>query len=168
MTSRRAVLAAAAVSCLLTGCGGPDREEPSLVTPSAPAFADFGAPDVASAVEVLAFDPVAASTVVEPIVFMTGADFCASYGIAPDDSRCHRAYVIEESRTKVTLPLDPQVRLRTTRHGESACRGTLSTGATCGATMATFAEAVKAKPEMPARITVRGGIVVDLAQLYTP
>jgi hypothetical protein len=168
MTRRPVVLGAALMCCVLAACGRPDPEQPPVVSSSAPVFADLTAPDVASAVEVLAFDPVAASTVVEPIVFMAGGDFCTSYGITPDDARCRRAYVVEESRIKVTLPLDPQARLRTTRDGDSACRGTLTTGATCPATIKEFAAAVKARPEMPARITVRGGVVAELAQLFTP
>ena len=168
MTCRSAVLGAALTCCVLAACGQPDLEQPPVVSSSAPVFADLTAPDVASAVEVLAFDPVAASAVVEPIVFMAGSDFCTSYGISPDDSRCRRAYVVEESRTKVTLPLDPQVLLRTTRNGDKACRGTLTTGATCPATMKEFAAAVKTRPEMPARITVRGGVVAELSQLFTP
>jgi hypothetical protein len=168
MTCRRAVLGIILVSCVLAGCGRPDRERPPVVSSSAPVFADLTAPDVESAVEVLAFDPVAASAVVEPIIFMAGGDFCTSYGIAPDDPRCRRAYVIEQSRTKITLPLDPQVRLRTARGGDKPCRGTIAAGATCPASMTEFAATVQARPETPARITVRGGVVVGLAQLYAP
>jgi hypothetical protein len=164
----RAGACTAAVGLALAGCGSPGLEKPPVVSPSAPVFADLTAPDVTSAVAVLAFDPVAASTVIEPIVFLTGHDFCASFGVTPADSRCARGFVLEESRTKVTLPLDPQVRLRTTRDGDKACRGTAATGATCPATMTAFAAAVRARPAMPARITVRGGVVADLAQLYTP
>ena len=166
-TGLRACACVAAVVLALAGCASPDVETPPVVSPSAPVFADLTAPDVSSAVAVLAFDPVAASTVIEPIVFLTGHDYCTSFGVSPADPRCTRGYVIEESRTKVTLPLDPQVRLRTTRDGEKACRGTVAAGATCPATMATFATAVRARPAMPARITVRGGVVAELAQLYT-
>lgn len=169
MTRHSGPLAVAALLLAVASCGDPDLENPPVVaSPSAPVFADLTAPEVAAAVSVLAFDPVAASTVIEPIVFLTGRDYCASFGVSPADPRCSRGHVVEESRTKVTLPLDPQVRLRTTRDGDQACRGTITTGATCPATMSVFAAAVHAHPGLPARVTVSGGVVVGLAQLYTP
>jgi len=170
MPGRIARVCAAAALAAVAGCGAPAEvttvPEP---TPSVPRrFADVTAPDFRTPVKVLGFDPAAASTVLEPIVFLRGADYCASFGVSPVDERCSREYVVEDSHTKVVFPLDPKVRLRVTRNGDADCVGGFDEGGSCPATTAAFAAAVKETPDMPARVTVRGGVVVELAQLYTP
>jgi hypothetical protein len=154
----------------VAACGAPDAATPPSPASSPAAapqrFADVTAPDFTSAVKVRTFDPAAKSTVVEPIIFMEGARYCASFGVSAVDGRCSQPVVIEDSHTKVALPLAAKVSLRLDRGGDDRCLGTMTTGATCAATAAAFAAAVREQGEMPARVTVRGGEVVALAQLY--
>jgi hypothetical protein len=176
IAARLARACAAATLASLTACGATPQAQPTPATTSSPSpapatrqkFADATAADYASAVKVLTFDPAERSTVVELIIFMPGPDYCASFGVSPIDIRCGRDYVVEDSHTKVALPLSATVKLRTTRGGDDRCIGTMASGGTCKATMASFATALRELPEMPARLTVRNGEVVTLAQIYTP
>jgi hypothetical protein len=167
--------AAAVALASAAACGGTPtgRPAPSPAVPVSPApaakqrFADATAADYTSAVKVLSFDPDVRSVVVELVIFMPGPDYCASFGVSPVDARCGRDYVVEDSHTKVGLPLAAKATLRTTRGGDDRCIGTMAAGGTCKATVDSFAAALHETPGMPARLTVRNGEVVTLAQIYT-
>jgi hypothetical protein len=123
---------------------------------------------VATAAELLAYDPVAQSAVIEPTLFLTGPDFCKTLHIKASDDRCERDWVAEDSHVKITLPVSPQARLLTARYGDEACMGTMASGGTCPLTPKQFAALARDHPPMLVHVSVRDGTITTIAEEFTP
>ena len=106
------------------------------------------------------------AAVVEPAVFLPGVDYCKVLRLDPIDKRCSQDYVLEGSKTKVTLPVAKKVQLRGLGTGESECIGTVDEGTKCPVSRA-YVENL-AETESPVQVTVRNGEIVRIAEIYRP
>ncbi|MDT5042133.1 MAG: hypothetical protein QOE51_3118 [Actinoplanes sp.] len=165
------------LALMLGGCGslgGPAPEGSLSASPSvspgplAPSYPDVTKGNVATAAELLAYDPVAQSAVIEPTLFLTGPDFCKTLHIKASDDRCNRDWVAEDSHVKITLPVGSQARLLTTRQGDEACIGTMASGGTCPVTPKQFAALARENPPLLVHVSVRNGTLTKIAQEFTP
>jgi len=167
---RRLLLLAAVF--LVAACG---TDEEPVTPPSAspsPSVARTADPfpdvtrDGGAIVLLLRYNPADRAAVVEPAVFLPGLDYCKALRVDPIDRRCSREYVIEGSKTKVTLPLAEKVQLRGTGTGEPECLGTMTEGTKCPVNRDYIASL--AESESPVHITVRDGEIVRIAEMYHP
>lgn len=170
----------AVVAALLTtaACGAtpPPAVTPSLPpapspTPGAPrpTFADLTHGDATSAVKLFSYDARAHSAVVEPIIFMDGPAYCKKFRVKAGDPRCEREWTTEESHTRITVPVAAKPRLNAWENAAGDdCIGTMTTGATCAVSAATFTERAKANPAGFVVMTIRNGTAIKLAELFTP
>jgi hypothetical protein len=176
-SSRRAVLV---LALALAGCAGPAavgepaaRPSPSAAPsvspgPLAPSYPDVTRGDTSTAAQLIAYDPVARSAVIEPTLFLTGPDFCKTLHIKASDGRCERDWVTEDSHVNITLPVSPQARLLTMRDGEDGCLGSMETGGTCPLTPAKFAALTKERAPMLVHVVTRDGTLTTIAEEFTP
>lgn len=114
----------------------------------------------------LSYNPGDRAAVVEPAVFLPGIDYCKALRLDPIDKRCSREYVVEGSKTKVTLPLAEKVQLRGMGTGEPECLGTMTEGTKCPVNQQYVA--MLAEGQAPVHVTVRNGEIVRIAELYQP
>jgi hypothetical protein len=177
----RKILAATAVAFLLTA-GGCGREKPAApgpatsaapvkVSPAAPqpTFADLTRGSTTSVVKLFAYDARHRSAIVEPIVFMTGDEFCKTFKIKKSDPRCDEEWTTEESHTKITMPVAATPKLYTWDDGEGGvCIGEPAAGGTCPTTARAFARWLTEQPGGMVAITTRNATVTRMAQIYTP
>ena len=157
---------------LLAACStGADPATPPTASPSPSAVA---APDPFPDVTkdggaitlLLSYSAEDRAAVVEPALFLPGVDYCKALRLDPIDKRCSREYVVEGSKTKVTLPLAEKVQLRGMGSGEPECLGTMTEGTKCPVTRA-YIETL-AEQQAPVHVTVRDGEIVRIAELYQP
>ncbi|MEV4639752.1 hypothetical protein AB0J80_20580 [Actinoplanes sp. NPDC049548] len=157
---------------VLAGCSTPGKPQPGP-SPSAaapqPSFADVSRGDTDSVVRLRAYDPAARSAVVEPTVFMQGPDFCTAFRLPEDDPRCDQEWTTEDSHTKVTLPVEEDVRLLSHGAGDPACIGQGTGAGTCPVTPETFGMMLRRDGgDLLVKLRTEDGRVVEMAELYTP
>jgi hypothetical protein len=157
---------------VLAACGTTEEPQPgpspSAVSPK-PTFADVSRGDTDSVVRLRAYDPAAASAVVEPTVFMQGPDFCVAFRLPDDDPRCDQEWTTEDSHTKVTLPVDDHARLLTVRGGDPECIGAKTGAGSCPLTGAAFRALLRhSGGDLLVKLRTEDGTVMEMAELYTP
>jgi hypothetical protein len=175
---------AAAAALLLAGCGsaspGPAPATSPPAPPSAaakaaakvapePSFADLTQARAKSVVKVFAFDAENQSAVVEPIIFLTGEDYCKAFKVKASDARCDHEWLTEESHTKVTVPVADNPAFFTWEGPDgNVCVETPADGGTCRWSAKSFAKWVADEPGGMAVIATQNGEIVRMAQIYTP
>ncbi|WP_213004928.1 serine/threonine-protein kinase [Paractinoplanes toevensis] len=141
------------------------------VSPQPVQFADLnGKGEVSSVVKLYSYDPVAHAAVVEPVLYLSGPDYCTLLKIEPTDARCEQETTIVESHLKVTLPVVKQPALTTWDDpgSEGDCIGTMTSGGICPIKLAAFAKWLKAEPQGLAAVTTDAGVATRLAEMYMP
>jgi hypothetical protein len=128
-----------------------------------------GAPRAESPVKLYSYDAAAHAVVVEPVLFLSGPDYCKMFKIKQSDGRCEPDWVTVDSHLKLTLPVDDKPSLYTWEGaGGDVCVDSFAGGGTCPQKASAFAAWLKAdKGGLVAVSTVRGQ-VTRMAQMYTP
>ncbi|WP_433790027.1 serine/threonine protein kinase [Actinoplanes sp. CA-252034] len=145
----------------------PIEDAESEPDPSRPAFTDVRTGATKSIVKVRAYLPKTRSIVVEPVLFMTGEEYCETFGLEPSaDAPCEHAWVTEDSRMTVTLSTSATPKLTSTFDEPDRCAGTPVTVGTCTITAAKLA--TRLGTEGLAEITTKDGVVTAIAEVYTP
>jgi serine/threonine protein kinase len=135
--------------------------------PSAPAFTDVRTGRTRSIVKVRAYYPKTRSIVVEPVLFMTGEQYCTTFGLEPSaDAPCEQAWVTEDSRMLVTLPTSAAPKLTSTFDDPERCAGDPVVAGTC--TITADKMATRLGTEGLAEVTTADGVVTAVAEVYTP
>jgi hypothetical protein len=178
---RAKLLAVAAVlaagGCTADGPGtAPDAPGPTgtatasaVPAPPQPSFADLTRGSTTSVVKMYAYDARHDSAVVEPIIFMTGGEFCRTFALKSSDPRCDHEWTTEESHTKITMPVAPKPAFTTWDDGQGGvCIGSPAAGGTCPMSARAFARWLAEQPGSMVSITTRNGTVTRMAQIYTP
>jgi hypothetical protein len=188
MTKKLSGVVLAAVVLATAACGtatggttappAPSWDDPSSAAPSSapakpavpqPTYADLTRGSTTSVVTLYSYDATAHSAVVEPLVFMSGPDYCKKFKVKSTDPRCNREWTTEESHTKVTVPVVEKPKLTTYDGGdEGECAGTMTSGAVCPTTKSAFARWVKDNPDALAVITTKDGTITKIAPMFTP
>ncbi|GAA2879262.1 serine/threonine protein kinase [Actinoplanes cyaneus] len=120
-----------------------------------------------STVKVHAFSPKSKSLVVEPVLFLSGEQYCKTFAVKPSsDAPCDREWVTEDSRMTVTLPTSAAPKLTGTFDDPERCGGDPVTVGTCKIGADQLAERLKGGGL--AQITTAGGVVTGVAEVYTP
>jgi hypothetical protein len=116
------------------------------------------------------FDAKNASAIVEPIIFMTGDAYCRTFKIKRSDRRCvSHAYVTEESRTKVTVPIAAGAKYFTWEGpGGEVCIDAPEKGGTCPMTEKQFAAWFKLNKQSMVAVATEDGTLTRMAVVYTP
>jgi hypothetical protein len=116
------------------------------------------------------YDGRNASAVVEPMIFMTGDAYCRTFKIKRTDSRCvSHAYVTEESRTKVTVPIAARAKYFTWEDSEgNVCLDAPEKGGTCPMTPKEFAAWFKLNKRAMVAVATEDGTITRMAIVYTP
>lgn len=184
MSSRIAVTVAALV--LLAGCGTNTPSDSSWKTPPAsasasvaasptavgPTFADLTQGSKTSVVKLYSYDGEAHSAVVEPIIFMSGPDFCKAFKLKGADAPCENDWASKDSHTKVTVPVVANPKLLTWDGGAADengdCVGTITSGGVCPISATKFTKWSNENPQAFAVVTMVKGTVTKIAQMYTP
>jgi predicted Ser/Thr protein kinase len=139
-------------------------EEPAE---SAPTFTDVREGSTRSTVKVRGYYPRSRSIVVEPVLFMTGDEYCATFGLEPSpDTPCEQAWLTEDSRMTVTLPTSAAPKLTSTFDDPERCAGDPVTVGTC--TITADKLATRLGTGGLAEITTKDGVVTGVAEVYTP
>jgi hypothetical protein len=135
-----------------------------------PRFADLTQGSTTSVVKLHGYDPANASTVVEPIIFMTGDAYCRVFKIKRSDGRCvNHAYVTEESHTKVTVPIAAKVKYYTWEDSNGdVCIDAPEKGGTCPMTQREFAAWFKLNRQAMVAVATENGELTRMAVVYTP
>jgi hypothetical protein len=134
---------------------------------AAVAFTDVRQGSTRSIVRVRAFHPDSRSIVVEPVLFMTGDEYCDTFKVTPSqDAPCERAWVTEDSRMIVTLPVVASPKLTGTLDEPERCLNDRGVG-TCAIPAAKIAARLSGGEGL-AEITTAGGAVTAMAEVYTP
>ncbi|WP_229074459.1 serine/threonine-protein kinase [Actinoplanes sp. DH11] len=141
------------------------------VTPSAaavlPPFTDVRTGDTTSIVKVRAYHPQSRSVVVEPVLFMTGDEYCAAFRLESSaDTPCEQAWLTEDSRMSITLPTSANPKLTSTFDDPERCADDPVAVGTCRIGATEFAE--RLGNGGLARVTTADGTVTALAEVYTP
>jgi serine/threonine protein kinase len=135
--------------------------------PSAPAFTDVRTGRTKSIVKVRAYYPKTRSIVVEPVLFMTGEEYCATFQLEPSpDAPCEQAWLTEDSRMAVTLPTSATPKLTSVFDDPGRCAGDPVTVGTCTITADKLATRLGAGGL--AEVTTTNGVVTSVAEVYTP
>jgi len=138
--------------------------EPSQVPATFPELTG----DTGTTVKLISLDFETRAAVVEPILFLPGRDYCTKLHIPRTDTRCSQEYVIENSNTKVSLPIAAKVKLTNIGDGSVDCYGTMTTGATCPATEADYTRAMREGTETLVYLKLQSGAITGIAELYRP
>jgi predicted Ser/Thr protein kinase len=141
---------------------------PAVVAPVK--FPDLSGPGkVSSAVKLYAYDASAHAVVAEPILFLSGSDYCTMFKIKKSDGRCELDWTTVDSHLKISLPTSDKVALFTWEDpdGDVDIDG-FAGGGTSPQKPSAFAGWVKDSKGGLATITLTGGSVTRMAQLYTP
>jgi hypothetical protein len=113
---------------------------------------------------------VAHVVVAEPVLFLSGPDYCTMFKIKQTDGQCEIEWTTVDSHLKLSLPVSDQPLLRSFEDsiGEADCIGGFTTGGTCPIKSAAFTRWVKENPAGLVAVTTTGGRVTRLAEMYTP
>jgi predicted Ser/Thr protein kinase len=137
------------------------------VAPSALTFTDVRKGSTTSIVKVRGYYPKSRSIVVEPVLFMTGDEYCTTFKLKPSpDAPCERAWVTEDSRMTVTLPTAAAPKLTSTFDDPERCTGDPVTVGLCTITADRLAE--RFGDEGLAEITTTDATVTTIAEVYLP
>ncbi|MET3426456.1 hypothetical protein BJ973_005668 [Actinoplanes tereljensis] len=134
-------------------------------------FADLtGKGRAESVVKLYSYDPVAHVAVVEPVLYLSGPDYCTLLKLKQTDGRCEQETIIVESHLKVTLPVVTKPALTTWDDpaSEGDCIGTMTSGGVCPIKLAAFTKWLKADPYGLAAVTTSAGVATRLAEMYRP
>jgi predicted Ser/Thr protein kinase len=135
--------------------------------PSNLTFTDVRKGSTRSIVKVWGYYPKSRSVVVEPVLFMTGDEYCTTFKLKPSpDAPCERAWVTEDSRMVVTLPTSAAPKLTSVLDDPERCAGNPVTVGTCTITADRLAE--RLGEAGLAEITTADGTVTAMADVYTP
>lgn len=140
-------------------------------TPAAPqpSFADLTRGNTKSVVKMYAYDAKHRSAVVEPILFLTGDEFCTKFKVKRTDPRCEREWTIEESHTKVTMPVAGNPKILNWDDGQgNVCIEEPADGGTCPMSEKAFADWIAESPGEMVSVSTRDATVVRMALIYTP
>ena len=141
----------------------------SPVVDTAARFPDLaGKAHAAAVAKLYSYDPAAHVAVAEPVLYLTGPDYCTLFKIKQTDGRCEQEYTVIESHLRVTVPVTARPALTTWNDPTGACRGSMTGGGTCPTGPAAFASWLTDNPQGLVAITISGGVVTRLAQMYTP
>jgi hypothetical protein len=143
---------------------------PSRKAVPPPRFADLTRGSTTSVVKLHGYDAKNASAVVEPMIFMTGDAYCRAFKIKRSDGRCvNHAYVTEESRTKVTVPVAAKAKYFTWEDSEgNVCLDAPEKGGTCPMTEKEFAGWFKLNKQAMVAVATEDGTITRMAIVYTP
>ncbi|GAA1639794.1 serine/threonine protein kinase [Actinoplanes couchii] len=141
------------------------------VQPVAPAtsltFTDVRKGSSTSTVEVHAIYTKPRSVVVEPVLFMTGPEYCEAFGLQPsEEAPCERAWLTEDSNMTVTLPLSPDLKMFSVFEDPQKCAGNPVTVGTCKITPEAAIKRLESYSWYD--ITVKDGVVTAMAERYVP
>ncbi|WP_245664860.1 serine/threonine-protein kinase [Actinoplanes subtropicus] len=142
---------------------------PAVDTPAR--FPDLlGSGRASSVVKLQSYDPIAHVVVAQPVLLLSGPDYCKLFKIKQTDGRCEQEYTIVESHLTVTVPAVNRPALTTydDPKGEGTCIGSMTGGGTCPIKPAAFAQWLKTNPQGLATVTADGGVATKLAEVYTP
>ncbi|WP_436531495.1 serine/threonine protein kinase [Actinoplanes sp. HUAS TT8] len=140
---------------------------PSAPTTRSQPFTDVRRESATSIVIVHAYDPKSRSVVVEPVLFMSGDEYCKTFGLKPSaDTPCEREWVTEDSRMTVTLPTSASPKLTSTFDDPERCAGDPVTVGTCKISGNALAERLAG--DGLAEVTTADGVVTGVAEVYTP
>ncbi len=134
----------------------------SGVTP----FTDVRTGSSTSIVEVHGYYPKSRSIVVEPVLFMSGPEYCTMFALDPDGDVCQRAWLTEDSRMTITLPIVADPKLTSTRGNDQECLKHPVTVGDCKTSIADFTDLVEVSPLY--RLTTVDGTATALAEVYVP
>ncbi|MCO8273980.1 serine/threonine protein kinase [Actinoplanes sp. TRM 88003] len=143
---------------------------PIEAAPAAPpplTFTDVRTGSTKSIVKVRGYNPKARSVIVEPVLFLTGDEYCQTFNLAStSDNPCEQAWVTEDSRMAVTLPTAATPELTSTFDDPERCAADPVTVGTCRITPGQLAE--RLGTEGLVELTTRNGTVTTMAEVYTP
>ncbi|MCY1136651.1 serine/threonine-protein kinase [Actinoplanes sp. Pm04-4] len=138
--------------------------------PSAPttlAFTDVRTGSTKSIVKVHGYYPKAKSVVVEPVLFMTGDEYCQTFNLkASPENPCEQAWLTEDSRMTVTLPTSANPTLTSTFDDPGRCAEDPVTVGTCAITPTQLSERLGNNGLVEATIT--NGTITAMADVYVP
>jgi len=135
-----------------------------------PAFSDLTTGGGRSVVRLYAYDPVAHAAIAEPVLFMTGADYCTRFKIKPSDGQCQREWTTVDSHLKVTAPVVARPKLFSWQdaQGGGDCIGSMAGGGTCPTTSTAFLKWLKDEASTGlVAVTTQDGRITRLAEEYT-
>ncbi|MBM2618472.1 protein kinase [Actinoplanes sp. LDG1-06] len=134
---------------------------------SALSFTDVRRGSTKSIVKVHGYFPKTRSVVVEPVLFMTGDEYCQAFHLkSSSDTPCEQAWLTEDSRMRVTLPTSATPKLFSTFDDPERCAGDPVTVGTCTITPAKLAERLGEGGLV--EVTTSNGTVTAMADVYTP
>ncbi|MEU4624878.1 serine/threonine-protein kinase [Actinoplanes sp. NPDC023801] len=138
-----------------------------VTAPSQLTFTDVREGSTRSIVKVLGYYPKNRSIVVEPVLFMTGDEYCTTFKVEPSSQApCERAWVTEDSRMIVTLPASANPKLTGTNDDPQRCAGDVVTVGTCKISAERLVE--RLGDAGLAEITTTDGTVTAIAEVYLP
>lgn len=167
-------LALLLAACSSAAPSGQPTPSPSAAAPSVsvpapsvkPTYADVSRGDTDSTVRMLALRSKA--VVVEPVVFMTNPDFCATFGIPADDGRCNQPWDTADSEAKITVPVaDDATYALVDLEDPQRCMDDRGAGS-CKATAKEFAAWAADDVQPLIRLTTKNGVATRLAEMYVP
>jgi hypothetical protein len=141
----------------------------SAPAPPQPSFADLTRGSTKTVVKMYAYDPKHDSAVVEPILFLTGEQYCRTFQVKRTDTRCEREWLTEESHTKITMPVAAQPKITGWDDGQGGvCLAEPVDGGTCPMKAKDFTAWIAENPGEMVAVTTRNATVVRMALIYTP
>ncbi|WP_083971331.1 serine/threonine protein kinase [Actinoplanes awajinensis] len=144
--------------------------ETTTAAPAAasPKFTDVRKGSTTSIVKVRGYYPKYHSVVVEPVLFMTGDEYCKTFAVKPSaDAPCEREWVTEDSRMVVTLPVAATPKLTSVLDDTERCADDPVTVGTCAISSKKFTErVVQGEGFFMVRVTTRNGVVTAMAEVY--
>ena len=145
----------------------PIEDAPSSPAAAALAFTDVRQGSTKSIVAVRGYYPKSRSVVVEPVLFMTGDEYCKTFSLkSSSDTPCEQAWLTEDSRMVVTLPTSAAPKLFSTFDDPGRCAGDPVTVGTCAIGAAKLAERLGTNGLV--ELTTTNGIVTAMSDVYVP
>ncbi|MEV6845533.1 serine/threonine-protein kinase [Actinoplanes sp. NPDC051411] len=148
---------------------GAELRSPTVGTP--PVFPDLrGKAHATSVVRLSSYDPGARVVVAEPVLFLTGPEYCTMFKIKQSDGRCETEWTTVDSHLRLTLPVtgDPVLHSFDDPSGQERCNGSMATGSTCPTKPDAFLKWLKGSGVDLVAVTVSDGRVAKMAEMYTP
>ncbi|BCY10809.1 serine/threonine-protein kinase [Actinoplanes sp. L3-i22] len=161
--SATAVVAHAEIRPIPAAAPAPSASAPTTIKP----FTDVRRENAESIVIVHAYTPKSHSMVVEPVLFMSGDEYCKTFALKPSaDAPCEREWVTEDSRMTVTLPTSATPKLTSWLDDTERCAGDPVTVGTCKISAEQLAE--RLTDGALAQVTTKNGVIVAVAEVFTP
>nr|GID81144.1 hypothetical protein Ade03nite_00680 [Actinoplanes derwentensis] len=134
---------------------------------SVPPFTDVRTGNTTSIVLVHGYYPKSRSLVVEPVLFMSGEEYCKLFSLKPsDDAPCEREWVTEDSSMTVTLPVSTKVKLTSTFEDPERCLTHPAIVGDCKISATLMAERLN-EGRLVELATV-DGVVTSVAEVFIP